>query len=158
MRWMSVANHNSIFFYIVPGMLRTLIVSDYLPPKTKIRTKGNDKRFLYLLYNSLISSAQLVLSMALAHRSPAPLLALAPALALALILALAHPPLAHLPLHSNSHKPLPSFPRMPTTNPFIVDTDPRHTEKRPTEPSGFPPRRPHCLDARTTIHTHHRVS
>jgi hypothetical protein len=58
-------------------------------------------------------------------------------------------------LHSNSHKPLPSFPRMPTTNPFIVATDPRHTEKWPAEPSSG---RPHCLDTRITIHTYHRVS
>jgi hypothetical protein len=65
---------------IAPRMLRTLrlIVSDFLPPKNQIRTKGNKERFSTLSYNSLISSSQLAPSRALAHRLSAPLLALAP--------------------------------------------------------------------------------
>jgi hypothetical protein len=46
--------------------------------KNRIRTKGNENRFSIISCNSLISSAQLVPSTALAHRSSAPLLALAP--------------------------------------------------------------------------------
>ena len=72
---------------IAPRMLRTNCIR-FPASKNQIRTKGNKKRFSILSCNSLISSAQLVPSTALALRSSARLLALA------LVLALAHLPLA----------------------------------------------------------------
>ena len=70
------ANHNSIFFYCAENATNINCIR-FPASKNQIRTKGNEKRFSLLSYNSLISSAQLVPSMALAHRSSAPLLALA---------------------------------------------------------------------------------
>ena len=61
-----------------PRVLRTLIISDFLTPKNQIRTRGNEKRFSSLSFNSLISSMPPVPSMALARRSFVPLLALTP--------------------------------------------------------------------------------